>query len=68
MQSSCIEQSEIKKDIRIAFPRFNPQRAAGAGSFPSERINKSVSGIYGDGERECEERLHFILVLRSFAR
>ena len=52
MQSSCIEQSEIKKDIRIAFPRFNPQRAAGAGSFPSERINKSVSGIYGDGEKE----------------
>jgi len=41
-------QSGVKKDVRIAFPRFNPQRAAG--SFPSVRINKSsVSGIYGDG-------------------
>lgn len=38
-QSSCSTgQSEVKKDVRIAFPRFNPQRAAG--SFPRERTDQ----------------------------
>lgn len=70
-QSFCrIGQSGVKKDVRIAFPRFNPQRAAG--SFPSERTDQQKRHFrhlqQWAGERKCEERLRLIEVLWRSAR